>query len=184
MRMRFALAALAAATLSTIAVAQMGPGMGGGPGMGRGMMPADCPMQPGKTGEGMGHHGMMGGGMGMMGGGMGMMGGGMGMMGRLAALDLTPEQRAKVTEIQRDAMRKHHGFMGTMMEMRWKTQDAQKDGFNADAARKQYDAMAAIRKEMFESGLKAREQFNAVLTPEQREKLRASTPPPRTPPPR
>jgi len=197
MKARFALAALAAATISTMTFAQMGPGMGMGQGHGPGMgPPADCPMMqqggggpygPGGGGM-MGRHGGMGGGM--MGGGMGggMMGGGMmggGMMGHhlppglLASLNLTPEQQAKVTEIQREAQRKRHGFMGSMRELRWKGQDAQKDGFNEDAARKQFDAMAALRKEMFESGLATRKQIDAVLTPEQREKLKKARPGPR-----
>jgi Spy/CpxP family protein refolding chaperone len=186
MRTRYALAALAAATISTFAAAQMGPGMGGGPGMGRGPGAgmADCPMQ---QGQGMGggmmgrHGGMHGGGGGMHGGGMhgGMMGMGQGLSpGMLATLNLTPEQQAKVTEIQREQRRKRHAMRGTMQEMRWKSQDAQKDGFNEDAARKQYDAMAAMRKEMFESGLAARKQVDAILTPEQREKLKKARPGP------
>lgn len=186
MRTRFALAALAAATISTFAAAQMGSGMGGGPGMGRGSGAgmADCPMQ---QGQGMGggmmgrHGGMHGGGGGMHGGGMhgGMMGMGQGLSpGMLAALNLTPEQQAKVTEIQREQQRKRHAMRGSMREMRWNAQDAQKDGFNEDAARKQFDAMAAMRKEMFESGLAARKQIDAVLTPEQREQLKKARPGP------
>ena len=102
MRTRFALAALAAATLSTIAAAQMGPGMGqgmmGGPGKGAGMAgQVDCPMMgqgmgPGMQGRGMRHgqgmgHGMKGGG-GM--GQKGMEGPG---LAALEAQDLTEEQR-------------------------------------------------------------------------------------------
>lgn len=194
MKTTFALAALAAATVSTFAMAQMGPGMGGGPGMGRGagagpgMAGGDCPMHQGAGGpQGKGGmHGGMGGGMhGGMGGGMhggkggGMMGMGQGIPpGVLATLGLTPEQQAKVTEIQREQQRKRHAMHGTMQEMRWKAQDAQKDGFNEDAARKQFDAMAAMRKEMFESGLAARKQLDSVLTPEQREKLKKARPGP------
>lgn len=190
MRTRYALAALAAATISTFAFAQMGPGMGGGPGMGRGPGPGmaggDCPMHQGQGMGGgmMGRHGGMGGGMhggmhGGMGGGMhgGMMGQGI-PPGMLATLGLSADQQAKITEIQRDAQRKRDAFRVTMRETHWKTQDAQKDGFNEDAARKQFDAMAAMRKEMFESGLATRKQVEAVLTPEQREKLRKARPGP------
>jgi len=188
MKTRFALAALAAATISTFAAAQMGPGMGRGQGSGTGMAGGDCPMQQGMGGpQGKGGmHGGKGGGMhGGKGGGMhgghggGMMGMGQGIPpGVLATLGLTPEQQAKVTEIQREQQRKRHGMRGTMQEMRWKAQDSQKDGFNEDAARKQFDAMAAMRKEMFESGLAARKQLDAVLTPEQREKLKKARPGP------
>jgi len=180
MKTTFALAALAAATISTLAVAQMGPGMGGGPGMGRGAGPGmaggDCPMQQGAGGP-QGKGGMHGGMHGGKGGGM--MGMGQGIPpGVLATLGLTPEQQTKVTEIQREQQRKRHAMHGTMQEMRWKAQDSQKDGFNEDAARKQFDAMAAMRKEMFESGLAARKQLDAVLTPEQREKLKKARPGP------
>jgi Spy/CpxP family protein refolding chaperone len=184
MRTRYALAALVATTISTFAAAQMGPGMGGGPGMGRGSgagmgQGGDCPMQQGMGGpQGrvgmMGHHGGMGGGMhgGMMGMGQGLS------PAVLATLNLTPEQQAKITEIRRDQQRKRHTLMGAMRETRWKAQDAQKDGFNEDAARKQFDAMAAMRKEMFEAGLATRKQIDAVLTPEQREKLKKARPGP------
>src|SRR5512139_2195410 len=81
MRTRFAIAALAAATLSTLAAAQMGPGMGqgmmGGQGMGPGAGPQDCPMMGQGMGPGMGGKGMMHG-RGGMHGGAGMMGGAMG----------------------------------------------------------------------------------------------------------
>lgn len=188
MKTKFALAALAAATISTFAAAQMGPGMGGGSGMGRGPGPGmaggDCPMHQGMggpQGKGGGMHGGMGGMHQGKGGGMGggMMGMGQGIPpGVLATLGLTPEQQAKVTEIQRDQQRKRHAMHGTMQEMRWKAQDAQKDGFNEDAARKQFDAMAAMRKEMFEAGLAAHKQLESVLTPEQREKLKKARPGP------
>mgnify|MGYP000885049095 FL=1 len=176
MKRKLALAALVAATLSVPAFAQGGPGMGAGP-------QADCPMQQG-AGPGHGKGGMMGEGRhGMMGGrhgGMGGMGGMEGMGGpglkALQALDLTPEQRTKVTEAIRDQQRKQHGFMGTMRELRWKQQDAQKGGFNEDAARKHFDAMAAIRKEMFEAHLATRKQIDGLLTPEQKAKLKDMRP--------
>ncbi len=115
MNTRILLAALVAASLSSVAVAQMGPGTGHGmmdrPGMGPGMT----------GGQGMGQ-GMMGGqgmGPGMMGGRGG--GAGQSMMGRhgmmegrilaaIESLDLSEEQRGKVTEIRRDLQRRNHGF--------------------------------------------------------------------------
>ncbi len=202
MKVRFALAALAAACLSTVALAQPGPGMEGrgmGPGMmggpGGGMGQPGCPMEQGMKGgpgmgpgmgQGMAHgmgHGRMGGGMGQ-GMGHGRMGGGMGMEmagpfgGRaLESLNLTAEQKAKVTEIRRDLQRKRHGLMGSMHEARWQAEDARKGGEIDDAAaRKAYDAVAAVRKQMFEAGLEARSRIRAVLTKEQVEKLRQAPP--------
>lgn len=175
MRTRFALAALAAATLSTLAFAQMGQGMGpgmmGGRGMGPGMgQQQDCPMM----GQGMGGKGMRHGQGGMHGGGM--MGDDMARgpgLAAIEALDLTPEQRAKVTELRREVQRRNHALMGSMREIRWKGQDLRSaPELDAAAARKLYDEGAAVRKQMFESRLEARAKAEALLTKEQREQLR------------
>lgn len=182
MNARFALAALAAACLSTFAAAQMGQGMGPGPGMRHGQGPGPGPgagMMGGRGGCDMGQ-GMTGGAMMGRHGGMGGMGGmGGAMMGgldpaALEALNLSEEQRGKVREAQRDLQRKRHALMGSMHELRWEQQDAARAArFDEAAARKNYDASAAIRKQMFEAGLEARTRIEAVLTKEQREQLRA-----------
>ena len=166
MKARFAVAAVAAALLSTAAIAQMGPGMMGGQGMGQGMGPGmmggrgDCPQGPGMMGgRGMMGHGMMGGhamGHGMMGGRM---------HAALASLNLTDEQRAKVTEIRRDLQRKNYALMGSLRDLRWQAEDAAKSAeLDEAAARKRYDAGAAIRKQMFEARLDAHKRIEAVLT--------------------
>ena len=184
MKTAFVVTAITAAVLSTAAVAQMGQGMGpgrmGGQGMGPGMGgQADCPMGSG-MGPGMQGHGKMhgpGAGRGMMGGhGMGMRGmGGMGGFAGLEALNLTDEQRGKVTEIQRDLQRKTHGLKGSLREIRWQSQDAAKaTEFDDAAARKRYDSQAAVRKQMFEARLEAHKRIQDVLTKEQREQLRKS----------
>ena len=180
MKTRFALAALAAACLSTVAAAQMGSGMnhpGMGPGMGgQGMGPgmkggAECPMAQGMMG-GRGHgHGMMGG----RHGGPGMQGGPG--FKALEALNLSEEQRGKVREIRRDLQRTNHALMGSLREIRWKGQDLAKAGtVDVAAAKKLYDEGAAVRKQMFEARLEARAKAEAVLTKEQREQLRKAPP--------
>ena len=149
----FALAALVAACVSPWAAAQMGPGAIG---------------QPGTHPDMMGDAGM-----------------GSGTMGgidpaALAALNLTEEQRGKVTEVQRDLKRKHWRLMGSLRELRWKLQDAMRaPELDAEAARKTYDAIVAIRREMFEAALDARKRIEAALTKEQLEQLkqRKITPP-------
>jgi Spy/CpxP family protein refolding chaperone len=154
MKREFVLAALVATCISPWAVAQTGPGM---------------TAQPGTVPHTMGDPGI----------GPGMMGGIN--PAALAGLDLTEEQRGKVTEIQRDLKRKLWSLMGSLRELRWKLQDAMMAReIDADAARKTYDAMAAHRKEMFEAGLDARKRIEAVLTKEQLEQLkqRKVTPPP------
>jgi hypothetical protein len=200
MKMRLVVAAAVAACFSALAAAQMGPGMDhrgmgpgmmGGQGMGPGMMGAQG-MGPGMMGgQGMGP-GMMGGqggcpmmggqgmGQGMM-GGRGMMGGqgmGHGMMAghdpaALERLGLNDEQRGKVRDIQRDLQRKQYALMGSMRDLGWQAEDnARSGGFDDAAARKNYDAMAAIRRQMFEAHLDAHKRIEAVLTKEQREQLR------------
>jgi len=172
MKARFALAALAAASFATVAAAQMGGGMHqqgmGGQGMGQGMKGgADCPMGQAMM-DGRGHgRGMMGG---RHGGGGRMDGPG---LKDLEALNLTEEQRNQMREIRRDLQRTNHALMASLREVRWKGQDLAKSGtVDVAAAKKLYDEGAAVRKQMFENRLEARAKAEAVLTKEQREKLR------------
>ena len=165
----------------------MGPGMRGqgyGPGMmgqgyGPGMMGQGY--GPGMMGQGYGP-GMMGQGMGpgMM--GYGMMGQGMGpgMMGGMmyganpyVSLDLSAEQRAKISAIQEELWRKRWNLMGKMHEERYHMYQLM-SGVVTDeaAARKAYQAMADAHKQMFEAMLAAHKRIDAVLTKEQREKLK------------
>jgi len=167
-----------------------GPGYGMGPGMmggwgGYGMGPG---MMGGWGGYGMGP-GMMGGwggygmGPGMMGGwggygmGPGMMWGyGRGGGGGLGALNLTDAQRAKIADIQRDASRKQWDLMGKVHEQQYRLQEQYASGrLDDDAARKAYAAMADAHKQMFDIQLDARKKTDAVLTKEQRERLRDGT---------
>ncbi|HEX9182165.1 MAG TPA: Spy/CpxP family protein refolding chaperone [Burkholderiales bacterium] len=181
---------LIAATAVALAVAasafaQPGPGGGYGPGygMGPGMMGGYGPgygMGPGMMsgygpGYGMGP-GMMGGygmGPGMMGGygmGPGMMGG----FGGLYGLDLSEEQRTKVSEIRRELFGKHWALMGTMHQQDGPLEEAFVSGkFDEKAARKAFDAMSEARKQMFEASLQAYKRIDALLTPEQRKQLQS-----------
>ena len=165
----------------------MGPGMmGQGQGMGPGMMGQGQGMGPGMMGQGYGP-GMMGQGMGpgMM--GYGMMGQGMGpgmmsgMMGpgmmygadRYASLDLSAEQRSKISAIQEQLWRKRWDLMGKMHEERYHMHRLMSGAVTDDAAaRKAYQAMADAHKQMFDAMLDARKHIDALLTKEQREQLR------------
>ena len=169
----------------------MGPGMMGqgyGPGMmGQGMGPGMMGQAygPGMMGQGMGPgmmgYGMMGQGMGpgMMGGMMGQ-GMGPGMMGGMmyganpyAALDLSAEQRAKISAIQEGLWRKQWDLMGKMHEERYHMHQLMSGVVTDDAAaRKAYQAMADAHKQMFDAMLSAHKQIDAVLTKEQRDKLK------------
>lgn len=166
-----AAAVLAAAALLGLAgcspmnSAQAGPGPGWGPGYGPGMM--------GQGPYGLGY-GMMGGYGGMMGPGAGgpgfgwgggMMGGG---WGGLPA-DLTADQLAQVTAIQREVRAKQWPLMQQMHELMWAGGER---SFDEPAERRDYDRLSALHKQMFDNMLEARKRIEAVLTPQQREQLR------------
>jgi len=133
----------------------MGPGMmnGYGPGAGYGMGAGFM--------AGPGGHGM----------GPGMMGsfGGEAYVG----LELSPEQRNKIAEIQQATAKAQWQLMGAMHEQGYRMHGIAGPGaFDEAAARKSFDAMTETRKAMFEIQVEARKKFDAVLTPQQREQLR------------
>lgn len=138
-----------------------GPGMmggGGGYGPGPGMM----------GGYGMGP-GMMGG----YGMGPGMMRGyGPGNTGPYSIPNLTDEQRTKINDIEKEYRQKQWQVMEKMHDLNFQSQGLYRNGkFDEEAARKSYDAMAALRKQMFENSLEERKRVDALLTPQQREQL-------------
>ena len=146
-----------------------GPGPYGGPGM---MYGAPGGYGPGGYGPGMmyGGRGGYGGGPGMYGGGPGMYGGGPGMMGggRWGWLpDLSAEQRSQVAQAEGEFLRKQWPLMQRMHSLAWEG-----DGADDTAARRNYDEMAALQKQMFENHLELRKRIDALLTPAQRDALR------------
>jgi Spy/CpxP family protein refolding chaperone len=166
MKRRFAgLAAFLLLGISACAQPEPGSGMMGGQEM---MGPRDG-MGPGMRGGGYGPgHGM---GRGMM-MGPGMMGPGM-MGGYGMPSDLTLEQRTRMAEIQQELRRQQSGVMQSMHSMMGSADGAAAGGaFDEQAARKNYDAVAALHKQMFENSLEARKRIDALLTPQQREQLR------------
>jgi Spy/CpxP family protein refolding chaperone len=136
----------------------MGPGMMGGYGMGPGMM----------GGYGMGP-GMMGG----QGPGYGM---GPGMMDGYASradLNLTAEQRSKIAKIRNDVRRKHWDLMGKMQDEQAQLNEQYNSDQRDDAPlSKSHRDMSELRQQMFDLSLSARRQIDAVLTQEQRDKLK------------
>ncbi len=183
------LAAVAVAVTIPLSYAQMGgggPGMMGGYGQGQGGYGPG--MMGGYGGYGMGP-GMMGGyggygmGPGMMGGygmGPGMMGGyggygmGPGMMYGYGAngLNLTDDQREKITKIQEALFTKHWELMGKMQEQQFKLREQIASGKADDAAvGKAYKNIEGLRQQMWSSGADAYKQMDALLTKEQRDQL-------------
>ena len=152
--------------LSAAAMAQpygMGPGMmGGGPGgYGHGGYGMGYGMGPG-MGPGMGY-----------GTGPGTMWGNAG--NAYAGLDLTAEQRKQIADIEQEASRAVWQQMGAMHEQGYRMNGMFGPGpLDEDAARKSFQAMSDARKAMFETQLQARKKIDALLTGEQRERLRRS----------
>lgn len=167
----------------------MGPGMMGGwcpmCGMGPGMMG----MGPGMMGPGMmgmGPRGMWGDwddwddrymGRGMMGPGMmgpGMMGPGMmGGYGYGPALDLTEQQQAKIAQIQEDFRKKQGDLAAKMDAEQAKLNEIYYSGKRDPAAiDNQYKKIYDLRRQMIQIQVDAQNRMDAVLTPEQKERLR------------
>jgi Spy/CpxP family protein refolding chaperone len=152
-----------------------GPGMMGGGMMGGGMMGGGM-MGGGMMGMMMGH--MMGGGMGGMGGGLGfmgpgmMMGGGYGMGWALNYLDLTPQQRDKISKLayQRlEVLNQLRAKMGTQrIEMLYLLRKEKVDPAKVKAA---FAKMAELKADMFLAGVKYLQEVKALLTKEQVQKL-------------
>jgi Spy/CpxP family protein refolding chaperone len=169
------IAAAAALFLATSAWSQpygMGPGMMGGYGPGFGMGPG---MMEGYGGYGPGYGmgpGMMWGYGGGYGIGPGMMWGyGPGGYG-YGIPDLTGEQRTKMAEIQNEFGKKQWALMQSMRELAWNQGGVSRGSeFDEKAARKAFDAMSDLRKQMFENSLEARKRMDSVLTSQQRKQL-------------
>lgn len=132
----------------------MGPGMMGGYGPGYGMGP-----------------GMMGGGYGP---GYGM---GPGMMGwrNYRDLNLSADQKAKITQIRQEMRTKQWALMGEMMDDQDNLQDLYDvDKQDAAAINKQYKEIEDLRRQMVDNAVDAHNRINNILTKEQREKSRES----------
>jgi len=129
----------------------MGPGMMGGYGPGYGMGP-----------------GMMGG----YGPGYGM---GPGMMGwrNYRELNLSADQKSKITQIRQEMRTKQWALMGEMMDAQDNLQDLYDvDKQDAAAINKQYKEIEDLRRQMVDNSVDAHNRINSILTKEQRERLR------------
>ena len=173
--------AAALAVASGAALSQGGPPAGAGPGSGYGpgMMGGGYGYGPGMMGGGYGYGpGMMGGGYGY---GPGMMGGrgmgGPGMMGGYYALDLTDEQRQKLAALGEEARRKNWDTMGQLHSEQYRLRELLRaDPVNAAAVVDQQLKVDALRRQVLKSRVEARNEMAAVLTADQRKRLREAGP--------
>lgn len=148
MRRKLIIAAIATGLFAGGATAQMGgPGMGG--------------MGFGPTGNGLSRN-MMGG---IPGYGMDL---GIYSPGMLDALGLSDAQRAAITTVQEDLWRSEWEIMGEMQALQWRIFGPQTQG----DPNRGYEEMAALRREMLAAMDDARARIDAILTAEQRERLR------------
>lgn len=161
----------------------MGPGMMGAYGMGPGMMYGwgGYGMGPGMMGYGMGPGMMYGGGgygmgMGMMGYGMGpgmMYGWGGGPGGFASGIGLNEAQQAKINTISDETRKSQWALMGAMLDQQAALRDQYVSPKHDEAAVAQsYKNFANLRQQMFDNMVSAQKRIDAVLTKEQREKLR------------
>jgi len=92
-----------------------------------------------------------------------------------ADLNLTAEQRSKIAKIQNDVRRKHWDLMGKMQDEQAQMNEQYNSDQRDDAPlSKSYRDMSELRQQMFDLSLSARRQIDAVLTQEQRDKLKRS----------
>jgi Spy/CpxP family protein refolding chaperone len=113
----------------------------------------------------------------MMGGSM--MGGPMmGMfMGRLADLDLTDSQRDKIRDLHRAMRKQHLKLMEKMMDAGDKLSDTYADHpTDIDKIGDAYDGIYKIKRNMILQHVETRNKVVALLTKEQKEKLKSSRP--------
>ncbi len=168
------LLALSTTTLSLPAFShQQSTGMMGDGGQ-MGMMQGKGSMMGGG-----GHMGMMQGRGGMMGGGhMGMMGnmkggGHMGMMGKFKGLDLSDEQKTKMSEIRYKLRKKNWQIMGPMIDQQAALHKAYAgDRPDPAAVGAVYGKIFDLKRQMIEARLTAKNSSMDVLTEEQRAQMK------------
>lgn len=136
-----------------------------------------CDWYSGGYGYGGMGPGMMGMGHGMMDGMMGGYGMGPGMMGGYGAgqgmPNLTEQQQNKMAQIQEEVRKKHWDLMGKMNAEQMKLQQLYYSGKRDPAAiEAQHKQIYQLQREMDESWLDAQSRMDAVLTKEQKERLR------------
>jgi Spy/CpxP family protein refolding chaperone len=99
------------------------------------------------------------------------MGPGMMGLGNYSELNLSAEQKSKVTQIRKEMRAKQWSVMGEMMDAQDKLQELyDTDKQDADAVNKQYKKIEDLRRQMVDNAVDAHNRINEILTKEQREK--------------
>lgn len=123
----------------------------------------------------MGGYGGWGAGPGMM-GGYGGWGGGPRLGPALAQLDLSADQQQKIAAIHEDVRRKNWDTMGSLHAERYRLANLYRaDPSDPNAIADEEKKVDDLRRTLVKAHVEADNQIRAVLTPEQRTKLRAYT---------
>ena len=105
-------------------------------------------------------------------GGPGMMGG-YGMMGGAYGIELSKDQRKSLYAIQDETRKAHFSMMAAMMDEQAKLRDLYlADKPDKDAIATAYGRIGEIQQSMYKSMIDAQQKMDALLTDEQRERLR------------
>ena len=98
-------------------------------------------------------------------------------MGSLADLDLTDSQRDKIRDLHRAMRKQHLKLMEKMMDATNKLSDTYADDpTNIDKIGAAYDGVYKIKRNMILQHVETRNKVIALLTKEQKEKLKSSRP--------
>jgi Spy/CpxP family protein refolding chaperone len=103
--------------------------------------------------------------------------GGYGAGGMFAALNLSDEQREKISAIQEAQRQKNWATMGAVRSEQFKLRGMYgTEKLDADKLVAQQKKVDELRQQMLKSRVEAHNQIAAVLTPEQRKQLRQFAP--------
>jgi Spy/CpxP family protein refolding chaperone len=90
----------------------------------------------------------------------------------LGALNLSDDQREKITKIQEGLSTKHWELMGKMQQQQFQLRELMASGKADDAAvGKAFKSLETLRQQMWTAGVDAQKQVDATLTKAQREQL-------------
>jgi Spy/CpxP family protein refolding chaperone len=97
--------------------------------------------------------------------------------GPLAAIDLTPEQQEKIAKIREDFRRNNWNAIGQLQSERFRLRQLYNaETLDSKALDDEQRKIDDIRRQMLKSRVEAHNQTMAVLTPDQRKKLRSYGP--------
>lgn len=93
--------------------------------------------------------------------------------GALRGLNLSDDQKSKISKIRKAMHAKHQALMDEMIDAQDKLQELyDADKQDSAAINKQYKVIEDLRRQMVDRSMEAHNQINDILTKEQRDKFR------------